>query len=137
MNPDIGKSQSSTAPTLNSWKEIAVYLGRGVRTTQRWEQELRLPIHRIRPTRHSPVFAYISELDEWIRRHANPAHKSLLRYQIDDKLKERIRANLERMQRLQQQLGETRRTHQELIRELQQRGVVRRGLNRAAIGHSV
>jgi len=123
MNPDIGKSQSSTAPTLNSWKEIAVYLGRGVRTMQRWEEELRLPIHRVRPTRRSPVFAYISELDDWMRRQTNPAHKAPPHYQIDEKLKRQIRANLERMQQLQQQLGETRRTHQELISKLQRRAV--------------
>lgn len=33
--------------TLNSWKEIAVYLGLGVRTAQRWELQLNLPVHRI------------------------------------------------------------------------------------------
>jgi hypothetical protein len=57
---DLGKSQAyscgsnghivieteavSAAPetkqVLNSWKEIAHHLGRGVRTVQRWEQEL-------------------------------------------------------------------------------------------------
>ena len=29
---------------LNSWKEIASYLGKGVRTVQRQESELKLPI---------------------------------------------------------------------------------------------
>ena len=31
---------------LNSWKEIASYLGRSVRTVQRWEREFGLPVHR-------------------------------------------------------------------------------------------
>jgi len=29
---------------LNSWKEIAAYVGRGVRTVQRWERELGFPV---------------------------------------------------------------------------------------------
>ncbi len=29
---------------LNSWKEIACYLGRGVRTVQRYERDLGLPV---------------------------------------------------------------------------------------------
>ena len=31
---------------LNGWKEIAVFLGKGVRTVQRWERDHGLPIHR-------------------------------------------------------------------------------------------
>ena len=55
---------------LNSWKEIATYLGRGVRTVQRWHSDLALPVHRVRATPRSPVFAYKSELDLWIRQNA-------------------------------------------------------------------
>ena len=51
---------------LNSWKEIAIYLDRGVRTVQRWERELGLPIHRIGKGRRSPVYATIPELKFWI-----------------------------------------------------------------------
>jgi len=51
---------------LNSWKEIAAYLGRGVRTVQRWERELGLPIHRIGKGKRSPVYATIAELKFWI-----------------------------------------------------------------------
>jgi hypothetical protein len=32
---------------LDSWKEIASYLKRGVRTVQRWEREAELPVHRL------------------------------------------------------------------------------------------
>src|ERR1041385_1511743 len=32
---------------LDSWKAIAAYLGRGVRTVQRWEREEGLPVHRL------------------------------------------------------------------------------------------
>ena len=51
---------------LNSWKEIAVYLGRGVRTVQRWEAELGLPVRRPRGKRHSIVVATRTELDAWM-----------------------------------------------------------------------
>jgi hypothetical protein len=121
MNTDVGQPQPATTPTLNSWKEIAVYLGRGVRTVQRWQLELRLPVHRIRQTPRSPVFAYISELDEWLRRQAGGSNKAQIKhYEIDHKIKQQIRANLERMQRLRQELRETSQTHVKLISDLQQ-----------------
>ena len=52
---------------LNSWKEVASYLGRGVRTVQRWEQELGLPVRRPRGKSRSAVIAFKSELDKWLR----------------------------------------------------------------------
>lgn len=51
---------------LNSWKEIAGYLGRGVRTVQRWEAQLGLPVHRPAGKEHSAVLAFSSELDQWL-----------------------------------------------------------------------
>jgi hypothetical protein len=51
---------------LNSWKEIAAFLDRGVRTVQRWERDLRLPVHRIGKGRRSPVYATVGELKFWI-----------------------------------------------------------------------
>ncbi len=50
---------------LDSWKEIATYLGRGERTVQRWEREQGLPVHRLAHNKHSSVYAYTSELDAW------------------------------------------------------------------------
>lgn len=51
---------------LNSWKEIAQYLNRGVRTVQRWESELGLPVRRPRGRRRSAVIAMRSDIDEWL-----------------------------------------------------------------------
>ena len=51
---------------LNSWKEIASYLDRGVRTVQRWERDLHLPVHRIGKGRRSPVYALVPELKFWL-----------------------------------------------------------------------
>src|SRR5690349_6647988 len=63
----VVKQPSKANSTLNSWKEIAVFFDRGVRTVQRWERELGLPVHRVRATEHSPVFAYLGELELWLR----------------------------------------------------------------------
>ena len=52
---------------LNSWKEIASYLGRGVRTTQRYEEKLGLPIHRPAAKTRSAVVAFADELEGWLR----------------------------------------------------------------------
>lgn len=50
---------------LDGWKEISGYLKRSIRTAQRWEQTLGLPIHRLRTEKSEIVFAYISELEAW------------------------------------------------------------------------
>ena len=52
---------------LNSWKEISAFLGRGVRTVQRWERLHKLPVYRLGQGQRSPVFAYASELSLWLR----------------------------------------------------------------------
>ncbi len=51
---------------LDSWKEIAEYLGRDVRTVVRWEKEKGLPIHTVPGLRRRSVFAYKDELDNWL-----------------------------------------------------------------------
>lgn len=53
---------------LNSWKEIAAHLNRGIRTAQRWERDLHLPVRRPRGKTRSPVVALRAELDEWMAR---------------------------------------------------------------------
>lgn len=52
---------------LDSWKEVAAYLGRGVTTVQRWERTESLPVHRLAHARSGSVHAYKSELDVWWR----------------------------------------------------------------------
>jgi Tetratricopeptide repeat len=52
---------------LDSWKEIAAYLHRDARTVRRWERERRLPVHRVPGGERSGVFAYVDELDRWLR----------------------------------------------------------------------
>lgn len=62
---------------LNTWKEIAAYLSRGVRTVQRWEISYRLPVRRTSPDAQS-VFAFADEIDAWLER-AKPRQNLQLR----------------------------------------------------------
>lgn len=70
--------------TLNSWKEIASFLDRGVRTAQRWERDLQLPVHRIGRGARSPVYAVVRELKFWMTTseadsvHARPLARPVL-----------------------------------------------------------
>src|SRR5438270_2139991 len=50
---------------LESWKDIAVYLGRDIRTVQRWEKKEGLPVHRHIHEKLGTVYAYKSEIDIW------------------------------------------------------------------------
>jgi tetratricopeptide (TPR) repeat protein len=50
---------------LESWKRIAAYLNRDVRTLRRWERNEGLPVHRQMHDRQATVYAYKSELDAW------------------------------------------------------------------------
>ena len=77
---------------LNSWKEIAAYMGRGVRTVQRWERELGLPVRRPRGKDRSAVMALQPEVDDWLRnssarnaksRQVNPAYRAELQKNAD------------------------------------------------------
>lgn len=52
---------------LSSWKEIASYVNRGVRTVQRWEAELGMPVHRPASRSRTAVMAFRSEIDQWVR----------------------------------------------------------------------
>jgi hypothetical protein len=62
------------ASILASWKEIANYLGKGVRTVQRWEQELGLPVRRPDVRAKGVVLAFAEELDAWVR--SQPSRKA-------------------------------------------------------------
>jgi hypothetical protein len=53
---------------LNGWKEISSYIKRSVRTVQRWEARLSLPVYRPALKDRSAVVAFSDELDRWISR---------------------------------------------------------------------
>ena len=58
---------------LDSWKEIAAYLGRDVRTVQRWERTEGLPIKRHVHQSQYTVYAFRTEIDVWMRNRRLPS----------------------------------------------------------------
>lgn len=56
---------TDSAARLDSWKEIASYLKREVRTAQRWEKLEHLPVHRHQHDKLGSVYAFPAELDRW------------------------------------------------------------------------
>jgi hypothetical protein len=59
--------QQEPARRLNSWKQIAAYLGRDRRTVMRWEKRAGMPVHRIPGSNTGrSVYAFGHELDDWL-----------------------------------------------------------------------
>ncbi|MBZ5625479.1 MAG: hypothetical protein LAQ69_43305 [Acidobacteriia bacterium] len=72
--PHAAKAIPFASGRLDSWKEIAQYLNRDIRTVQRWEEACGLPVHR-RPSgrlKGGPVYAYRLDLDAWLRQTPSP-----------------------------------------------------------------
>ncbi|MBZ5569306.1 MAG: hypothetical protein LAN64_15825 [Acidobacteriia bacterium] len=67
--PSCGATLATVFQPLNSWKEIAAYTGRGVRTVQRWEHQ-GLPVHRPKGKERSAVIAFPEEISKWL--HGTP-----------------------------------------------------------------
>ncbi len=61
--------RNSVGQRLTSWKEIAAFLGRGERTVKRWEQSRGLPVRRYPGAANASVFAYVDEIEAWLRGH--------------------------------------------------------------------
>src|SRR5947209_14274737 len=53
------------ADRLDSWKEIASYLRRDVRTVQRWEKKEGLPVYRHLHDKLGSIYAYRNEFTDW------------------------------------------------------------------------
>ena len=65
--PNLDSGTGGTSPRLDSWKEIATYLKRGVRTVRRWESHEELPVHRHHHGKQATVYAFANEIDAWLR----------------------------------------------------------------------
>ncbi len=64
-NPPMAQSEPGASERLESWKEIANYLKRGVTTVQRWEKQEGLPVHRHLHDKLGTVYTYKPEIDAW------------------------------------------------------------------------
>ena len=60
-------SEKPPEDRLDSWKEIAAYLGRDVTTVQRWEKREAMPVHRHLHDKRGSVYALPPELDAWLQ----------------------------------------------------------------------
>ena len=107
------------AEVLNSWKEIAVYMGRGVRTVQRYERRFGLPVRRLVGKDRGAVVAFSSDLDDWLRntskRHGR-VEKSLIIAAIKS-----VRCAILDGARLRQQCSELQSAHREALQKLTNR----------------
>ncbi|HEX5422254.1 MAG TPA: hypothetical protein VFW94_01790, partial [Candidatus Acidoferrales bacterium] len=63
--PGTSIPEAGTENRLDSWKEIAAYLGRDVTTVQRWEKREGMPVHRHLHDKRGSVYAIPAELDAW------------------------------------------------------------------------
>jgi hypothetical protein len=62
----MGVSFATDPGRLNGWKEIALHLGKGTRTVQRWEKLYGLPVHRMGREGGEIVYAFRDEIDRWL-----------------------------------------------------------------------
>jgi hypothetical protein len=107
---------------LSGWKEIANYLGKGVRTVQRYERELGLPVRRPAGKATGSVVATKAELDGWVA--ASPIREAFQLTAVASNASpgttESIREGLAEMSRLREQMLGLRndvRTSLEILRQ--------------------
>jgi hypothetical protein len=94
---------------LSGWKEIANYMGKGVRTVQRYERDLGLPVRRPAGKSTGSVVATTVEIDAWIT--ASPIRDAFQLTRQDTSstaVTASIRTGLSEMRRLREQMTELR-----------------------------
>jgi hypothetical protein len=106
-----GHRKTQTPEFFSGWKEIANYLGKGVRTVQRYEWQLGLPVRRPAGKPRGSVVATKAELDAWVS--ASPMRDTyqLTRPPLDPQLADSanaIRTGIAEMRRLRSQMTDLR-----------------------------
>lgn len=66
INTVVRSPRDADGHRLDTWKEIAVYLNREVRTVQRWEKREGLPVRGHFHMRSRTVYALKDEIDAWL-----------------------------------------------------------------------
>jgi hypothetical protein len=91
---------------LTGWKEIANYLGKGVRTVQRYEREMGFPVRRPAGKSRAAVIATKVEIDAWVA--ASPIREQfrLPRVQLNSQTAafDDMKKRMERMSALRDQM---------------------------------
>ncbi len=108
---------------LSGWKEIATYLGMGLRTVQRYERKLELPIHRPGGKLRGSVISTVDELEAWVK--GRPIRAEFrLKYPASNKeILKRLRRNIEELSRLLMETQQARKAHRDAL-ELLRKNVV-------------
>src|SRR3974390_504281 len=105
---------------LSGWKEIANYLGKGVRTVQRYERQMGLPVRRPAGKPMGSVVATKAELDAWVQ--ASPI-REVFRLRDPEpmyaSMKHSIEEGLSQMMRLRDQMFALRGEVRQSVRSLQ------------------
>lgn len=117
---------TADAPTLSCWKDIARYLGKGVRTVQRWEREFGLPVRRpngaLLDARKAPVAADPDDLQAWLRLRwgMRPARQARdgSRQNRDRITPQQLRFDLQRSRELQAVMKNARQAHHDAVRDI-------------------
>ena len=104
---------------LSGWKEIATYLGKGVRTVQRYERYMGLPVRRPAGRSSGSVVATRAELDAWVK--ASPIREvySLTNPFPESEVSTRaIRSGISEMSRLREEAASLRAEMRKSLRML-------------------
>jgi hypothetical protein len=81
---DTQPARELSRDRLDSWKQIAVYLDREVRTVQRWEKREGLPVHRQFHVKAGTVWAFKDEIDAWFKNRCQAVSKPVPQRQHSD-----------------------------------------------------
>lgn len=104
------RAKINQSEILSGWKEVANYLGKGVRTVQRYERLFGLPVRRPANKPWGSVVATKGELDAWVA--ASPIREGLQLLQPETASSSEtwtdIRESAARMKVLAQQMADLR-----------------------------
>src|SRR5215469_18199993 len=103
---------------LSGWKEIANHLGKGVRTVQRYERKLGLPIRRPSGKSIGSVIATVAELDAWVTASPIRAQFQLTHSGLNTEMLEQLRRNIQEMARLRNETEQVRQSVSEALKLL-------------------
>lgn len=115
---------------LSGWKEIANHMKKGVRTVQRYERTLRLPVHRPAGGLKGAVIATKAEIDAWLT--VSPIREAvpLTHSQLDNaSLIDKFHRHVEEMRRLRE---ESRQLREEIGHSLE---VLRASIQEVSLAH--
>jgi hypothetical protein len=114
---------SPKPPVFTSWKEIAAHFGKGVRTVQRWEATLGLPVRRPQGSScKNIVIATQTDLDTWLHtqwKPSTPRVKSAIK-NFHDSEREKLKLRLQKFHELKTQNLQLQRQIQNTVRDLLQ-----------------